>query len=37
MPDLALLYDAVRDGAAKAARSVAEQALAAGVEPLKLP
>lgn len=36
MPDLKQLHDAVLTGDAKTARSVTEQALAAGVEPLKL-
>ena len=36
MPDLHLLYDAVLGGKDKTARSVTEEALAAGVEPLKL-
>jgi 5-methyltetrahydrofolate--homocysteine methyltransferase len=35
-PDLQQLYDAVLTGDAKTARSVTEQALSAGVEPLKL-
>jgi 5-methyltetrahydrofolate--homocysteine methyltransferase len=36
MPDLKQLYDAILTGDAKTAKSVTEQALAAGVEPLKL-
>ena len=36
MQDLKLLYDAILSGDAKTARSFTEQALAAGVEPLKL-
>jgi len=36
MPDLKQLHDAVLTGDAKTAKSVTEQALAAGVEPLKL-
>jgi 5-methyltetrahydrofolate--homocysteine methyltransferase len=35
-PDLKQLYDAVLTGDAKTARTVTEQALSAGVEPLKL-
>ncbi|MCX8090111.1 MAG: corrinoid protein [Verrucomicrobiae bacterium] len=35
-PDLQPLYDAVLSGDAKTARAVTEQALSAGVEPLKL-
>ena len=36
MPDLKQLHDAVLSGDAKTAKSVTEEALAAGVEPLKL-
>jgi 5-methyltetrahydrofolate--homocysteine methyltransferase len=36
MPDLKQLHDAILTGDAKTAKSVTEQALAAGVEPLKL-
>ena len=36
MPDLKQLHDAILAGDAKTAKSVTEQALAAGVEPLKL-
>jgi 5-methyltetrahydrofolate--homocysteine methyltransferase len=36
MPDLKPLHDAVLSGDAKTAKSVTEQALAAGVDPLKL-
>jgi 5-methyltetrahydrofolate--homocysteine methyltransferase len=36
MPDLQPLHDAILNGDAKTAKSITEQALAAGVEPLKL-
>jgi 5-methyltetrahydrofolate--homocysteine methyltransferase len=36
MPDLKQLHDAILNGDAKTTRSLTEQALAAGVEPLKL-